>query len=195
MKKFALAIVCSLFASAASAAVIVQIDQTPTEGLPGSLTSIVTLVSDNPNEIIFGVDASFDGPLGQVNPLGMATPFNDLNGFFGEVPVAQDSQFLFHSANDLSPPALGTDESDSTLKAAITNLPGATGGDGTNVPLAQIAHRLPVNYSFSIDLRDQSGAAVGNPTVAGVIPVVPEPATVGLFALAMVGFVGLRRRS
>lgn len=198
MKKIALALMCSLIATASQAAIIVTQTPSPTtvnDGTPTGGTTWTIGLEATEGEVIFGVDAEFVGDLGQVNPLGMATPFQNLNGFFGDRGASEDSQFLFNS-DQLSPPALAVEDAPNRLAAAITNLPGATQSDGRSVQLAQIAlGPNGADYRFSIDVRDQSGAAIGNPTLSGSIPDIPEPATMGLLGLAMVGLLGLRRRS
>ena len=91
-----------------------------------------------------------------------STPFQDSNAFFDFVgaDVSQDSQFLFASTN-LDPPAMSVVDTESELSAVLSNLPGATGGDGLSVELAQIT-TLPgyrggrFCYHLAVDLRDPS---------------------------------------
>lgn len=194
--RFLLILVMLFFiCTAAKAAIFLKSETMPTVGLSGYGTFTVSLVSTNPNEIIHGVDAQFVGPMNHVNPLGMATPFNNLNGFFGAADVSQDSQFLFNS-NNLSPPALRVVETDTLLAAAITNLPGATGGDGTIVPLAQIAinYRGNLDTRLSIDLRDREGRSIGNPTISGCVYCGPEPTGVSLLSIGLIGLFSVRQR-
>jgi len=169
---------------------------TDTVGLPGFQT--VTLsIQTGPGESFRGFDATFTGPLGQVNPIGMDTPFNDLNGFFGATDVSQDSQFLFNSGDVLS---IGVSEDASFLTGAISGLAlldpplsnpaafvqlviadGATLGSDIQVELAfDIGLPQPLSFQGSLD------------TIIGEIP---EPSTMMLAGLGLIGFVSRRRRS
>ncbi|MCA9240813.1 MAG: hypothetical protein KDA37_11460 [Planctomycetales bacterium] len=201
MKSLFFTLVMLFFTSACSAAIFLRTERTPTVGIPNTSTWTITLVSDDPNEIIFGVSAKITGTLGQVRggPI-TTTPFQDMNGFFDFIgaDVSQDSQFLF-LASELSPPALSVVDTENELSAAITNLPSATGGDGLIVPLAQVVLQncpIDVEYLFALDIRDPSGQNVGAPVLAGGRPLycVPEPAAVGMTAYGSLILAGLRFR-
>ena len=123
------------------------------------------------------------------------TPFQDSNGFFDFVgaDASQDTQFLFMSTN-LSPPALSVVDTPERLAGAITNLPGATNGDGLSVMLLQVAlgPSAGADYRFALDLRNSAGQNVGAPVLEGRVGI-PEPATFGLGGLALAA-LGYRRR-
>lgn len=87
----------------AKAAVRFTAEGVDTEGLPGFTT--YTVNGSATHAAIRGFTLTFEGAFNQVNPNGMATPFQDLNGQFQAIPVAQDTQFLFMSPS-LSPPPL-----------------------------------------------------------------------------------------
>ncbi|MCA9240814.1 MAG: PEP-CTERM sorting domain-containing protein [Planctomycetales bacterium] len=189
-------LVSSILVSAASASIMVLQEPMPTVGVPGGTTWKVTLVSDNPNEIIYGVDARFSGTLGQVRggPI-TSTPFQDSNAFFDFIgaDVSQDSQFLFQT-NQLNPPPLAVVDTEAELGAAITNLPGATGGDGLSIPLAQLAigpGGTRVYYRLEIDVRDPSGRSLR----LDILESTPEPSSLCLTVLAGSGLCFRRRRS
>jgi hypothetical protein len=194
MKQIILAAACLLLASTARAEIIIEQIGIPIVGASGTLWTI-TLGSTDPGEIIFGVDATFIGNLHQVYPLGMETPFNNLNGFFGADDVSKDSQFLFQST-DFVPLPSNISDTTSRLSASMTNLPGATLGDGLIVPLAQISLSpgATICYFFDIDVRDPTRQPIANVELGSLLDCVPESTSLGLAALAMVGFAGSRRR-
>lgn len=183
MRNFALAALFAATASVASAASL-QIDEAPTPDLDGYTTFTLSIVLDA-GETFRGVDATFDGPMNQVNPFASATIFNDFNNTLfppaGADP-AQDSQFSFASTDVLS---IGTEESATSLVGALSGLPDFA---ETTIQFAQIAS-IPndVTYRLAFDL--------GGPEPAlfeGVLGI-PEPSTALLAGLALAGFVARRK--
>jgi hypothetical protein len=187
MKRFTVAIVVAFaVAASANAGVLVTSTGVPTTDLEGFTTWTVNATSDSGP--INGIDATFAGPMNHVNPNGMATVFNDTNGFFGFVfaNASQDSQFLFKSDKILS---TATGEGDSLLKGALTNLSAYSGGS-MSIDFAQIVIANGGSVTFSADFDDGGAGAV---SVEGVVGI-PEPATFALMGLALIG-IGFLRRS
>ncbi|MCA9238627.1 MAG: PEP-CTERM sorting domain-containing protein [Planctomycetales bacterium] len=196
IRRIALTSLLMASATLLPAAITVQQEGTPTVNVDGSTTWRVTVVSDDPNEIIYGVDASFDGPIGQIRGGPITTsPFREVSFWFIEIigfDISEDSHFMF-SSTALSPPALGVVDTETRLAAAITNLPHATGGDGLTIPLAQIVkldHDI-VHYSLDIDVRTPDFQRVRLASLSGVIGV-PEPSSLALAGLAS-GLLARRR--
>lgn len=182
MKNFVAIALAGLFAGTASAQVTVSIEEIATEGIEGSTTYVFSVNSAGGPITSLQGDFNADA-IGQVNPLGMATVFNDLNGFFGADAVSADSQFRFASSSLL----IGaSSESSSNLNAAFT-FPG-TADFGSSTELAHVALSDSLLGTYEI------GAVVGGQLqlVSGTFGV-PEPASLGLLA-AGAGLVGFRRR-
>lgn len=187
------ALLANLVATPVSADFRVLQEATKTVGVEDSTTYTISIVSDEPRRIIFGVHARFEGLMGQVTPLGMATPFSDLDGFFGNSDVSQDSRFLFHSS-DFQPSPTNVSESGELLTASITNLPHATRGNGLLVRLAQIAQHdsqlgtpEQVRYTFTLDISDPLGPPIHKPILTGLVGV-PEPQTATIL-LVIIGWL------
>jgi hypothetical protein len=126
------------------------IDSDLTPGIIGYSTFTFSLRAD-PGESFRGVDATFTGPMNQVNPVGTPTIFTDANVFFPFVGAdpRQDSQFLFHSSTLLQ---IGAQESSTRLKAAISGL--SDNGLPNPAPFAQIVTNNPsnINVGLAFDL-------------------------------------------
>ena len=183
-----LCLACLLAATSTACGARLRIDSADTVGLPG-FTTFTFLIETDPGEVLRGVDAEFRGPMSQVNPLGSPTIFNDSNGFIpfiGGLDVSQDSQFLFSSTDVL---AIGAEESNTLLKAAISglaslNLPNPT-------PIAQVAMSFESSFDFVYRLDFDLGGP--EPVVFAGTLYPPEPTSATLLILGvMVG--GMRRR-
>lgn len=198
MKRFTIAFGVLLIAQPAVAEILVQQENLSVgvpDVIPGQSRTIISLVSTDPNEIIYGVDAEFTGQLVQLHPLAMLTPFVPSNLFGWD--YTRDSTFLFSWSN-LAVPPLGVEDSDTRLSAALTNLPGSTGGDGSFVELAQIVQQdanfgtaNQARYRLSVDVRNANGQNIGNPILTGLVGV-PEPATLGLLMIVWTACLGIR---
>lgn len=140
----------SLFVASTATAARLGVRSGTTEGLPGYITYTFSLETEG-GESLRGFDGRFDGPLNQVEPLGLATPFTDYNGVFDFVNALpeQDTQFLFQSNEVLS---LGVTESSTQLQGAITGLAFLDLTSPTD--FAQVVTDRPtdVSFDFAFDL-------------------------------------------
>ena len=187
-------------AVASQAATIVTQSSAPTVGMAGHTTWTLTAVSDQGPIAGFdftGGDNGFFGPMNQVNPAANATVFTDANGFFAFVgaDVSQDSQFKFASNSGT---VVGAEEGPNTLQAAIS-----FGTANAKVgPLAFVQLAIPGAAAATVDFRGNfTVLAAGGPIledVAGRVggdgPIIPEPSTIALAGLALLGFIGYNRR-
>jgi hypothetical protein len=156
------------WAATVQAGVVINSVKGPSALVGHSLWTL-TAVSDNPNEPILGFDFSGDpdnndpatglgffGSMGQVNPVNIATVYQDNNVFFPLVGrnVNEDSQFLFNS-NAVVPSAPASQEGPNILQATFA----FADPQGLSVPFVQLV--LPdrdSNISFRGDvLVGQSG--------------------------------------
>lgn len=191
MKTLPIALPLMLMANVSWSAFL-SIEPMPTVDMPG-FTTYTFSIETQPGEILRGVDATVRGPLNQVNPLSTTTIFNDSNGFFSFVgaDVSQDSQFLFTSSEVLF---IGAEESDTLLKAAISNL--ASLGLPNRAPFVQIVTDMPdcIDYEFAFDLGGnepvvfQGGSLFLTPDEC-----VPEPTAALLATLMLVMYSAQRR--
>lgn len=180
----------------ANAGVVVTHSQSPTPGLPGFQTFIVTATSTIPGEPIHVVDfigdpdnndpntaRGFVGPMNQVQIGGFATEFED---FFdlGTTVIpnadelrAMDSHFLYNSSTEVVVPAGFRKESNSLLRGLFAG----TAPIGQTIEFAQIVvpNGSSVGYRGSFS-HAQGGTIVDTPDVIGMLVAVPEPATLAL---------------
>ena len=200
---FALTTVLAIAASSQAGVIVTQSAGTPSVNLPGFTNFTLTAASDNGAQIVgfdFASQASygFFGAMNQVNPAGQPTIFTDNNAFFAFVPgsdVSQDSQFKYLSTT-MTIPAGFASESNSQLRALFASAVGL----GTSTAFVQLA--IPnagagtVNYLGQIQTQLGSANPTDN-TVSGTVGgggVIPEPASLVLVGLAVMGFFGTRRR-
>lgn len=207
MKNIVAAALMLLIASSANGEIHVQSKLTAQPNFPSGIFGCgedivqvaVDLFSDNPAEVIYGIDAEFQGPMGQVNPFGLQVVLLDNIGALGSEAVVKycDSHFLFFS-NQFAERPTGVEESPTSLAAVLTDLPSATNSDGTLIELAVIAHPLQpakVRYRFSVDVRDRAGAMIRTEQLAGFVYPVPEPASIYLIVCVYLGITAIKRRT
>jgi len=174
-------------AATSQAAVIVTADAgIATPGLAGYKTYQLTATSDVPGETIQVFDfigdpdnndpltaRGFFGQLGQKEPFGSPTVFNNSNNLF--VPagfdVLQDSQFKFNSTTDVNSPTGFFKESTSSLRALF----GKDGGFGQSSTFAQLV--LPDAAAGSVNYRGVFSVFRNNtiedlPEISGVLPLI-----------------------
>ena len=162
-----------------------QIENTP--GMPGYWTHTLFLQMD-PGATLRGVDATFFGPMNQVNPAGNGTVFTDANVFFPFVGAdpRQDSQFLVPSSSVLT---IGAAESDTLLRAAISGL--ADNGLPNPAPIARLVTPILGNVDFYLAI--DTGAS--QPTIIRSSLndfLIPEPASAVLSIVLCIGCASRR---
>ena len=190
--KYSLALLVSFaLVSSANAAQILA-DVSPTVGVPGSQTVVLSVLAEA-GESFRGFDASFNGPLGQVNPLGFDTVFQDINAFFPPADVSADSQFTFVSGDVL---VIGPAEGPNLLQAAVSGLAALSLPNPqpfVQLVLDESVDPLGADVQFTLALD----MGLDNPVLreGTVDQLIPEPASVALAGLAMVGCLVSRRRS
>ena len=162
----------------------------PTMGVPGMTTYRISATSDLGN--IIGFDFTevgsygIFGELNQVNPVGEATVFNDLNSAFGSHDTSEDTQFLLNSADVIS---LFNAESSTSLHSVFTFTGDDQAAAGRVLPFVQIAtsddssvslkgsaitmrpNGQMVDQVFEVNLSD---IPVGAAPVVELLPI-PEP--------------------
>jgi len=187
-----------LVAASSQAAIIVNVAELPTTAKAGFVTDTLTATA-GVGEKIIGFDfvgagsGGFNGAMNQVNPFGLATIFADNNAVIpaaGATPDA-DSQFPLLSSTGIS---VNTSEGANSLKGAF-NYDAAHTATATNVlAFAQICRAIGAAIPYIGTLTVQNAQGVNRlENVQGTLGV-PEPATVTLLGLAMVGALGVIRR-
>lgn len=145
-----LSVLLALLVASPVVAASLQRVRFPTPGLEGYETHVLGLQAE-PWQTLRGFDATFMGPMHQVNPAGAKTVFQDLNALFpfiGALPV-QDSQFLFNE-NDIF--SLYGEESETLLAAPVLGLNML---DLPNpIPFAQIVTDRPGEVRYGLFPED-----------------------------------------
>ena len=200
--KYLVALIVSLLLAANANAVSILIESTSTVGVLHSQTVTLSVLTE-PGESFRGFDATFTGPLGQVNPLGFDTFFNDFNPFFFPNDVSQDSQFLFNSTDVLS---IGMAEGPNLLTGAVSGL--AALSLPNPAPFVQLVLNEhsefgPLGCDILFDVRIDNGIGQGESFqgrlgefmhLGGYDVCVPEPYSLALVGVVLVGGVSLRNR-
>jgi hypothetical protein len=193
-----------LLAASLAPAATISVASVPTVGVANSTTHTLQATADATERII-GFDFAggggtfgFNGPMGQVNPFGvLVTVFADNNAAFAGVPadVSADAQFKVLSSKGL---AVNASESAQSLKAAFTYLAANIPTDASNVwqfVQIPIINGNAVNYAGTLTIRNGQGQDRLETFTGTLGAVIPEPTTFALLGLAVVGCLGLRRRS
>lgn len=202
LRRSLLAMLASVaFTVSASAAIDITPSYVPTPYLPGYITHTLTAAVPVGDKLI-GFDFvstngnyGFFGPMNQLNPVTLPTVFADYNAFDPFIPGfswSQDSQFKVRSTDGI---ALLASENATTLKAAFNYLPAGVAAASNVWEFVQIAHVAPVEYRGTLTVRNALGVDRLE-YISGVLPAVPEPTTLALIALPLLGGYGwVRRRS
>ncbi len=191
--KYVFALVASLvLASNANAGSIVA-EVSDTVGLPGFSTVILSVQSDD-GDSFRGIDATFTGALNQVQAAGFDTPFGNFNAF---IPASahQDSQFLF-LGTETGLLSIGVAETANSLGGAISGLANLDTPLANPAPFVRLV--VPTGSSIGSDIQVEISGDLGQPepfSYAGTLDglIVPEPTSLALLGLGLIGFVARRR--
>lgn len=198
MKKFTVSCVAIVLAvqavAGANAAVIFTADPNATrELIAGGLARYtLSFTAQTAGGVIAGFDGNFagdngfNGPMTQILAGGaLPTPNQDLNGLIDE---SGDSQFLVTTAQILS--ATAPFETANTLGGAFTLQVAARAAVKGLIQIVADAN-AQVPYDFGVS--EVVGATSATTQFAGTLGI-PEPTTVGMAALSLLGLVAARRR-
>jgi PEP-CTERM motif len=196
-----------LLAGASQASIIIN-QAKSASATPGYSLWTLTAVSTDQADTILGFDFAGDpanndpatglgffGTMGQVNPFTQSTVFQDNNSIITGTGrnTNEDSQFMVSTTTPgVVVPSGFAEESGTLLQGTWAY----ADPQGLSVPFVQLAipDAAAGTVSFKgIVLVGASGQG-RNVSVAGVVPI-PEPATVALVGLALVGILGYARRS
>ncbi len=204
---FAVLAVLTVAAASQAAQITFSTRSEPTPGMDTHDTWILTANSDQPMQgFDFAGDGSnepatgrgFFGPMNQVNPFGTPTVYSDSNAIVNQVPTPDpnryktDSQFIVRSG-DVVVPAGFAEEGANILQGIWAH----SAPVGTTFDIAQLV--IPKAAAATVSFRGQittlEGTAIVENNVSGTVGgVIPEPASLALIALGMVGFIGYARK-
>lgn len=196
-------------AASSQAAVIISAEASPTVGIAGS-TTFKLIATAEAGEKIIGFDFVGDGSLGFSGlmnhviqpPFVTSAVWEDSNAFFPLISrdVSQDSQFSVLTTEGL---ALNGSESATSLKGAFA-FSQANALLQTNVlQFAQLSipnagEESIVSYTGNFTVQGPTGdpflVDVSGRVPASTTPEIPEPSTIALVGLALVGLIGYNRR-
>jgi PEP-CTERM motif len=197
---FAVSAVLAVAAASQAATITFTTRQEPTPGMATHDTFILVansthpmqgfdFVGDGSNDPVTG--KGFFGPMNQINPAGQATVYSDNNVLItalGGNPK-QDSQFIVNTGSVVVPSGFA-EEGSNILQGIWAHAAPV----GTTFDIAQLV--IPKGAAATVEFRGTistlEGADIVDNNVSGTVPI-PEPASLALIAIGLVGFFGRKR--
>ena len=187
--KFTLA-VASLFVANSVFAAGIDITAGPVVS-DGTFDTFDVFISSEPGVTITALDLTFTGNLNQESGAVVTSPFNDGNVIItalGGNPDL-DSHFSFAPADVIAAPGESSASGDALVGVFALN---AFNAPGSTFQIAQLTIPTGEEVSFAGAVSNTAGPAIG---VSGVLPsLIPEPTSLALVSLGLVGVAARRRR-